>query len=176
MAWPTWSWRPFTYLNRRHAEALATCYKAVEIRPNCPTATSYLANMLHYCGRPAEAIAKLQAAIRITPVYPYWYMVLLAAAYRDTGDTETSISAAGHAIRLSPDDRDAHLVFCRDYSLGGQHQRAHTLAKEFLVLEPMFSLAKYAESQPNKDEGTLNRLIDSLLAAGSAPPSQTSGQ
>jgi adenylate cyclase len=153
-------------LNRRHDEALATCYKAVELRPNCPTANSYLANVLHYCGRPGEAITKVQEAIRITPVYPPWYMTLLAAAYRDSGEIGKSISAAEHGIRLSPNDRDARLVLCSDYSLVGQRQQAQRIGQEIIAIEPTLSLAKYAESQPYRDEETLRRLVDSLREAG----------
>ncbi|OHV78572.1 adenylate/guanylate cyclase domain-containing protein [Ensifer sp. LCM 4579] len=153
-------------LNRHHEEALATCYKAVELRPNCPTANSYLANILCYCGRPSEAIAKVQEAMRITPVFPSWYMTLLAVAYRDTGEIAKSISAAEHSRKLSPDDYDALVVLCSDYSLLGQHQQAGKLAQEIVAIEPKFSLGRYAESQPYKDEEALARLIESLRAAG----------
>jgi adenylate cyclase len=153
-------------LNRRHDEALATCYKAVELRPNCPTANSYLANILHYCGRPAEAIAKIQEAIRITPVFPPWYMTLLAAAYRDNGEIGKSISAAEHSLRLSPEDLNARLILCSDYGFAGQHQQARKVAQEIVAIEPKFSLAKYAESQHYKDGQALTRLVDSLRAAG----------
>ncbi|MCA1492044.1 adenylate/guanylate cyclase domain-containing protein [Ensifer sp. NBAIM29] len=153
-------------LNRRHEEALATCYKAVELRPNCPTANSYLANILCYCGRPSEAIAKVQEAMRITPVFPPWYMTLLAAAYRDTGEIAKSISAAGHSLKLNPGDCDALLVLCSNYSLLGQRQQAGKLAQEIVAIEPKFSLGRYAESQPYKDEEALARLIESLRAAG----------
>ena len=98
-------------LNRRHDEALAECYRAVQLRPNCPTATGYLANVLHYCGRPHEAIARVQEAMRITPVYPPWYMTVLAAAYRDTGDFERSIAAAERGITMSP-----MTAICRSFS------------------------------------------------------------
>lgn len=152
--------------NRHHDEALATCYRAVELRPNCPTANSYLANVLFYCGRPAEAIAKIHEAIRITPVFPPWYMTLLAAAYRDNGEIGKSISAAEHSLRLNPDDRDARLVLCSDYSLAGQHQQARYVAQQIVAIEPQFSLARYAESQPYKDGEALARLVDSLKAAG----------
>jgi len=152
--------------NRHHDEALATCYKAVELRPNCPTANSYLANVLFYCGRPAEAIAKIHEAIRITPVFPPWYMTLLAAAYRDNGQFGKSISAAEHSRRLSPDDGDARLVLCSGYSLAGQHQQARKVAQQIVAIEPQFSLARYAETQPYKDAEALTLLVDSLKAAG----------
>jgi TolB-like protein len=153
-------------LNRRHDEALAKCYEAVRLRPNCPTANSYLANILHYCGRSAEAIAKIREAMRITPVYPTWYITLLAAAYRDSGDVHKSIAAALRGIRLSSSDRDARLVLCTDYILAGQREQAQRMAQEILTIDPAFSIAGYAESQPYKDADTLRRLMDNLRQAG----------
>lgn len=153
-------------LNRRHDEALANCYKAVELRPNCPMANSSLANILHFCGRPKEAIVKIHEAIRIAPVYPPWYMTVLAAAYRDSGELERSMSAARRAIQLSPGDRDARLILCSDHGLAGRRQEAQTLAQEVVAIDPDFSVARYADSQPYKDTATLERLVDSLREAG----------
>jgi adenylate cyclase len=153
-------------LKRRHDEALADCYKAVELRPNCPTANSYLANVLHYCGRPAEAIAKVKEAIRITPVYPPWYMSLLAAAYRESGQLAQSVTAARHGIRLSPADTEPRLILCSDYVLAGQSQQAREVAQEIVAIEPTFSTGRYLAGQPYKEERTLQRLADSLREAG----------
>jgi len=153
-------------LNRRHDEALAECYRAVELRPNCPTANCYLANILHYCGRSAEAVAKVEEAIRITPVYPPWYMTVLAAAYRDSGEFEKSIAAAERGIRMSPGDRDLKLVLCSAYSLAGQPQRAGPLAHEIVAAEPGFSIGEYVGSQAYKEAATLQRLSESLRQAG----------
>ena len=153
-------------LNRRHDEALATCYRAVALRPNCPIANSYMANVLLYCGHPAEAIAKIQAAMRITPVYPPWYMALLAAAYRDGGDIPSSIASAEQAIRMSSAEIDARLVLCSDHGLSGRWHEARRVAQEILAAEPSFSLARHAAAQPYEDDRTLRRLVDHLREAG----------
>jgi adenylate cyclase len=153
-------------LKRRHDEALADCYKAVQLRPNCPTANSYLANVLHYCGRPAEAITKVKEAIRITPVYPPWYMSLLAAAYRESGQLAQSITAARHGIRLNPTDPEPRLILCSDYVLAGQQQQAREVAQEIVAIDPTFSTDRYLAGQPYKEERTLQQLANSLREAG----------
>ena len=153
-------------LERRHGEALAACYKAVELRPNCPTANSYLANVLHYCGRSAEAVAKVKEAIRITPVFPAWYMSLLAAAYRESGELGQSIAAARHGIRLSPADLDPRLILCGDYILAGQPEQAGQEAKAILAIDPAFSTSRYLAGQPYSDHRTLQRLADNLRESG----------
>jgi tetratricopeptide (TPR) repeat protein len=153
-------------LHHRHDEALVKCNEALKLRPNCPTANSYLANILHYCGRSAEAIARIREAMRITPVFPTWYLTLLAAAYRDSGDLQKSLTAAQHAARLSPDDLDARLVLCSAYIRAGQVEQAHSTAREILAIDPVFSITRYAESQPYRDRAALKRLVDNLKQAG----------
>jgi class 3 adenylate cyclase/TolB-like protein/cytochrome c-type biogenesis protein CcmH/NrfG len=153
-------------IERRHDEALADCYKAVALRPNCPTANSYLANVLHYCGRSGEAITKVKEAIRITPVYPPWYMSLLAAAYRESGQLAPSITAARHGIRLNPTDPEPRLILCSDYVLAGQAQQAREAAREIVALDPTFSTGRYLAGLPYQDDRILQRLADHFRAAG----------
>jgi TolB-like protein/class 3 adenylate cyclase len=153
-------------LDRCHDEALAECRRAVALRPNCPTATWYLANILNYCGRPEEAAAKVKEAIRITPVYPPWYLTVLAVAYRDAGEVERSIAVAERGLAMSPGDRDLRVVLCSGRSLARQPERARALADTILAAEPAFSVRRYVASQPYKEAATLERLSASLREAG----------
>jgi tetratricopeptide (TPR) repeat protein len=125
-----------------------------------------LGNILHYCGRSSEAIPKIKDAMRISPIYPTWYLTLLAAAYRESGDLDRSIAEAGRAVELSPNDRDALLVLCSDYGLAGQWERARQLAEGVVRIDPAFSIAKYAEGQPYRNKETLDRLTESYKRAG----------
>lgn len=153
-------------MNRRHDEALATCYEALELRPSCPMAVSTVANVLHYCGHSAEAIAKVKEAMRIMLVYPPWFLTVLASSYRDIGEIEQSISTAKHELELSPSDLDALIVLCGDYSAAGQCEEATKTAQEILRANPAFSIKKYLKDQPYKDAVVLNRLAKNLRAAG----------
>ena len=51
-------------------------------------------------------------------------------------------------------------------SLAGFPDQAEKSAREIIEIDPTFSLSKYADTQPYKDEVTQNRLIDSLRKAG----------
>ena len=156
----------FHLLNRRHDEALAACYEAFDRRPTCPISAITLANVLNYCGHSAEAVPKAKAAIRIMHVYPPWFLTTLAAAYRDIGDFDQSMSTARQGSELNPKDIDSRLILCSDYGLAGFPDQAEKSAREIIEIDPTFSLSKYADTQPYKDEVTQNRLIDSLRKAG----------
>lgn len=152
-------------LKRRHDEALADCYKAVELRPNCPTANSYLANVLHYCGRPAEAITKVKEAIRITPVYPPWYMSLLAAAYRESGPG--AVDRRRQARRPAQPDRPRAAVELMQRLRAYRPVAASTSGGAGDCRDrPDILDGQYVEGQPYKEDRTLQQLADSLREAG----------
>jgi adenylate cyclase len=150
----------------RHDAALEECRRAVERRPNCPTAYGYLAHVLYYCGQAEEAITAIERAIRISPVYPPWYLAVLAAAYRDAGAIGKSIEAAERGVSLAPSDRDLRLVLCSDYSLVGEAARARALAHEIVAAEPGFSVSAYLATQPYRDPAARSRVADALREAG----------
>ena len=153
-------------LNRRHDEALATCYEAIDLRPTCPISTINLANILHYCGHSAEAVPKAKAAMRIMGFNPSWFFTLLAAAYRDIGDIDQSMATARQGLELNPKDIEPRLILCSDFEFSGLNEQANRTARDIIEIDPTFSLSKYADTQPYKDEATLKRLIDGLHNSG----------
>jgi DNA-binding SARP family transcriptional activator len=153
-------------LKRRHDDALETCAKAYAYRPNCPAANGYLANILHYCGEPGEAVVRAKQAIRVLPNSPHWFSNVLAAAYRENGDIESSISAAMESLKRNRDDIEARAILCSDQILAGSLDDAKRFAEEILTIDPDFSVANYASKQPFRDAATLDRLADCLRKAG----------
>ncbi len=153
-------------VHRRHDKALAVCYEAMDLRPNCPITNINFANVLHYCGQSAEAVAKVKEAMGMMRVYPPWFLTLLAAAYREIGDIDQSISTAKQELDLSPTDVDARLVLCSDYDIAGLRKEAEEIAREVTQIDPTFSIAKYVENQPYRDENIVSRLVDGFRNAG----------
>ena len=104
--------------------------------------------------------------MRIMIVYPPWFLTLLAAAYREVGDIDQSISTAKQVLHLSPTDVDARLVLCSDYDIAGRQEEAEKTAREVMQIDPIFSIAKYVENQPYTDKLTVTRLVEGLRKAG----------
>lgn len=151
---------------RRHEEALATCREAVARRPSCPAANSYLANVLHYCGDPEAAIARISEAMRLMPVHPPWFISLLAAARREAGDLPGSIAVAEGGLRDAPEDLPTRVVLCSDYVLAGRERDAVEAAQAILKLDPRFSIDRFLDHEPYLAETTSARIRDTLKAAG----------
>lgn len=153
-------------LNRKYDEALRLGEQGVVLRPNCTNANAFLANILYYCGRPSDAVERVKRAIRYTPVYPLWFVNILAASYKEDGQLDNAAAAAREALRLSPDDLDAHLVLIDAYQSAGRNARAHEVAQEGLAICPDFSLAQWSSTQPYRESRTLKRIVESLRKAG----------
>jgi TolB-like protein len=153
-------------LQRRFDEALAIAREAVVIRPNCTNANSFLANVLLHCGEPEAALGHVKRAIRHAPVYPPWFIEILATAYRDSGQVDFAVAAAHEGLRIAPQSINSRLILASTLVRGGWLADAQRVAREVLSLEPAFSLARHAAQQPYRDAAVLDRLISELRSAG----------
>jgi TolB-like protein/tetratricopeptide (TPR) repeat protein len=153
-------------LDGQYEDALATCSEGIKLRSSCPLAHGLMGLVLNYSGDARGAIKNLREALQLEQVYPAWMIDILAAAYRDCGDVELSISAAKESIRLSPQKDEAQLILCSDYELTDNHDQARRTAEKIIANNPVFRLANYARSQPYQHPAPLERVIDALREAG----------
>lgn len=156
-------------LRGEHQKALEMAEDAVALRPGCSTANAHFGNILYYCGRPADAADRVNQAMRLTPVHPPWFKVVLAASCREAGRWGEATAAAREALRVRPEDIDARLVLIDVCQLTGNEGAARELARELSALKPDFSVAKWAASQPYQDRVALERISARLRSAGLPP-------
>ncbi len=153
-------------LRREHDKALEVAQQAVSIRPQCVNANGHLGNILYYYGKPGEAVEHVKRAIRNTPVYPPWFVDILAASYKEDGQLENAMATAREALGMKADDLDARLILIDAHRSEGREARAQEIAQEVLAIDPSFSLAKWSAAQPYREPVTLDRIVGNLRAAG----------
>lgn len=153
-------------LDNDHDEALAICSEGVRLRESCPLAHGLLGLVLNYCGDATGAIREVRKALQLERIYPVWLLTVLAAAYRESGNIELSISTVKESLRLHPEETDALLVLCSDYQLAGKNEQAKLVSVDFMNHDPTFRLTTYAESQPYKNAETLESVMQALRDAG----------
>lgn len=153
-------------LQRRFDEALAIAREAAVIRPNCTNANGFLANVLLHCGEPDAALTHIRHAIRYSPVYPTWFVEILAAAYREGGQMDFAVSAAQEGLRIAPQAVNCRLILASALVRGGWAADARRIAGEVAGLAPDFSLARHAAQEPYRDQAVLDRVIGELRSAG----------
>jgi tetratricopeptide (TPR) repeat protein len=99
-------------------------------------------------------------------VYLRWFVDIFAANYKEDGQLDNATAAAREALRLKPNDLDALLILVDAYQSAGRNARTNGVAEEIPAISPDFSVERWATTQPHKAPSALNRIVDSLLAAG----------
>jgi adenylate cyclase len=153
-------------LQRRFDEALAIASEAITIRPGCTNANGFLANVLLYCGEPQKAISHARRAIRYMPVYPPWFVEILAAAYRDAGLLDLAIIAAREVARIAPSAIQGRLVLTSALVRSNWLADARRVVSDSRMLDANLSLTRWAASQPYRNTGVLADIIDDLRKSG----------
>ena len=153
-------------LQHRFDEALAIARQAAVIRPNCTNANSFLANVLLHCGESDAALTHVRNAIRFSPVYPPWFIEILAAAYRESGQVDFAVAAAQEGLRIAPQAINCRLILASALVRGGWLADARRVAGEVASLAPDFALARHAAQEPYRDPAVLDRIIGELRSAG----------
>ena len=153
-------------LEGRHDEAQEIARTAVGIRPGCTNSNGFLANVLLHCGQSADAIVHAKRAIRLSPVYPPWFLEILAAAYRDAGQTAFAISVARELLRIVPGSLHGRLLLVSALVRGGGLAEAEGIGRGIVESEPAFSSARYARALPYRDKYVLEDIAADLRRAG----------
>lgn len=151
---------------RQHDKALEVAEQAVAIRPSCANSNGQLANILYYCGRPADAADRVRQAMRLSPVHPPWYNALLGASYKELRLWSEASAACQEALRKKADDLDARLVRIEVGRATGDETAARVLAGEVVAVKPDFSVSKWAGTQPYREPAVLDRIERALREAG----------
>ena len=149
-----------------HDKAIAEGKRAIELDPNSADAHVWLGIALNYADRAEEALPLLEKAIRLNPFAYTWYFLHLGNAYQFLGRYDEAIGAYQRALQLSPNNLLAHLNLTTTYSKLGRDKEASAHAKEILRISPDFSLDRFAEKLPYKNQTEKEHRINAWRKAG----------
>lgn len=156
----------FYLIERRFDEALEAGRQAIANRPSCAYANCFYGNVLHYCGEQEGAIHHVKLAMRVQPLYPPFYLHMLALAYGAKGEFESAVSTAKQALELGPNDLANRIVLTSAYVGLGRQDLAEQTAAEIKRMDPSFSVAQFADAQPYRDKALLEQFVSDLRSAG----------
>jgi adenylate cyclase len=152
-------------MKRQYDKAIAECERAVSLDPNSAENLMRLGTVLNYAARAGEAIPYLQNAIRLNPLPTANYFVMLALAYRESGQYEKAIEAAKKALQREPNTQSPYIHMTISYIRLGREEEARASAAEILRINPRFSLERYAKILPFS-QPVADRVIEDLRKAG----------
>jgi adenylate cyclase len=171
-ALPDTDGQAFTVLSHLHLidrdfdAALASGRNAVLNRPGCTHANAFYANVLLYCCEHETALHHIKLAMRYSPVHPVFFKDIIAAAHRALGDLDQAEEFANAAIARDPKDQNAQLILTSLAVQKNESEKCAGITKDICNIDPAFSIAKFAETQPYRNQKFLDEFLADLRSAG----------
>jgi TolB-like protein/Tfp pilus assembly protein PilF len=151
---------------KQHDQAIAAAERAIALAPSLGDGYSRLGHVLHWAGRPEEAIEWLKKGRRLDPRNPVPYLISLAESYRLLRRYEEAIATYRRALQFSANLIGPHFFLAVIYSELDREEEARAEATEILRISPNFSVEVARRRLPFKDPAEVEHVIDALHKAG----------
>ena len=146
---------------------MAAAQAALGCDPNFALAHSLLGQVLHYSGRPAEALQPLATAFRLDPDNDQDpHLHYLAQAYFCMERYEDAAAVLKRRIIRKPDTDMSRVLLAACYGHLGRAEEARTSWHEALRINPGYSLEHRRRVLPYKDPTEFEHVLDGLRKAG----------
>jgi len=129
-----------------HNKALEFGAKAVALNPNSADALARLSIAQNVAGRPEEAQRLIEAAMRLNPYYPFWYLHPRAEAYRFSGRYREAIETVKEELRLF-DNYFTRTRLAIYYSQSDQGELAKAEIRKAREGNPRMTLSNWTEAR-----------------------------
>ena len=151
---------------KQYNQATAEAERATALDPNSALGYSALANIMDLSGKPAEAVGLAEKAMRLDPRNRDLYLFFEGESYTQMGRYEEAIPILKRHLASYPNSWGAHGMLVVDYTELGREDEARAEAAEVLRISPHFSLDRWMQISPQKDQAFLKRVIADLRKAG----------
>ena len=146
---------------RQFGQAKTHFERAIALNPNDANLLADVASFSCYLGRAKEAVEILKKAMRLNPNYPDWYSWSLAFALFTARQTDEALQVLGKTH--NPQSRRLLSV---TYAQAGRMDQARAVGKEYLKVEPNFSIKRWAELEPYERPDDFWHYVQGLRKAG----------
>jgi len=153
-------------LQGKHDEAVAEGRKAVAIAPSSAYANFQLGAFLTFADLLEEAISVSLNALRLNPFPDDWQLWFLGNAYSAAKRYEEALVYFKKAQERNPQNMWSYIARAGILGLLDREEEARAEAKEFLRLNPGFTLAQYEKMPWFKNRETWDLHISGLRKAG----------
>ena len=154
-------------LGLAHDQAIAEGERSIALSPNHADNAANLACSYAVSSRPAEAIALMERAIRLSPIYPAWYLNILGFGYYQSGQYDEAERVLKLALQREPAYSDCRLILAAVHNARGRVDEARAEAQEVVRHNPGFKLRDFeAHLVIVRDRAMLARFLDILRQLG----------
>jgi adenylate cyclase len=148
----------------RREEALKEMERALDLNPNL--ADGRFAHMLVHAGRPDEAIAYMQRALKHDPFPPPIYRSYLGNAYYEAGQYDLASRTLRDGLEAIPGYRPLNVWLAASLGKLGRVDEARALVQQVLKGTPDFSVKKWLEHIQFAKRDDAERLATGMKIAG----------
>jgi TolB-like protein/Tfp pilus assembly protein PilF len=147
-------------------DAIAAMEKAVALAPNHAENLAIAGAVLNKSGQPERSFELINRAMRLCPIYPGWYLYVLATACRLLHRNDAAVSAFEQGIARNPDNLSMHVGLASTLGELDREKEARESISEIFRLYPDFAISKYAQQLSYRDPAELARFEEGLRKAG----------
>jgi adenylate cyclase len=152
----------------QHKQSIIMMEKAVNLAPSHAASVALYALSLHLSMRPEECIRQIKRAMRLSPIYPYWYTVPLAGSYLQKGEPQLAHDALITAIDRERGSTLPRIWLAITLIDLGRRDESREQARQILDLDPEFSTAVWCTGMVFKDI-SWNRKLEQNLRDANLP-------
>jgi DNA-binding winged helix-turn-helix (wHTH) protein/TolB-like protein/Tfp pilus assembly protein PilF len=151
---------------RRHADAIRSLQKAIELNRSYADAYAFIGGIYTYVGEPAKSLPLLRTALRLNPDGNYLYFLLLGRAYLFENDVEQALINLREAQARNPDDLEARIFLAAAHAAAGNRSAADWEADQIRARQEGFTARAWLETYPLASAPHQQRLLELLAKVG----------
>ena len=148
----------------RHDEAVVAARRAIDLAPSSADIAAFTSLVFNFSGLAEEALVQIKKAMRLSPIYPAWYLGDLGFANRLLAKYDEAIDVFKEYGKRSPGFGHIDLVIV--YGELGRHEESRAEAERLLQARPKFTIASWRQTQFYHDPARLEADVAALREAG----------
>ena len=154
-------------VKKEFEQAIAEGERAVLFGPNMADVVAFQGMIFYFVGRYEDAYASMRRAMRLCPVCPAYYLVIMGQSLNLLERYEEAIRSFQTAATIEPDYPTPYFGLAVAHSALKRKNEARIAADAFRKVAPnLSSLQEYARRHPFKEQAVIERWINVLKRAG----------
>ena len=149
-----------------HDKAKEAIGRALSIAPNSAEAISFSGYILNFAGRPEEAIAPIQRAMRLDPQVPTHFRMNLGHSLWLLKRYPEAEEELGRIVAANPEFLPPNINLISVYYEWGKADKTREAADRVKKIDPDFDTDKWCSKLPYKDPATITRVREGLQNSG----------
>ena len=150
----------------QHVRSIEMMEQAVALAPSHAASVALYGLSLHLSIRPDECIRQMRRAMRLSPIFPYWYEIPIAGAHLLKGEPQYARDILMQTIEREPDSNLPRIWMTIALVELAQLDESKNQAQCILNRDPGFSVHEWSSGIEFKDISWNRRLEQNLRNAG----------